>query len=91
MDYDFQSKKSFFVGLNLRKVKGDCENISNENNQKMQHIIENSSENTFESEKPFHSQETISEVKVDTDFYTNETPRNIIHVASKEYPTSFPG
>ena len=29
-DDDFQSKKAFSVDVNLRKVKEDCENISNE-------------------------------------------------------------
>ena len=28
---------------------------------------------------------------MDTDFYTNETPRNIVHAASKEYPTTIVG
>ena len=57
----------------------------------MQILIETSSENTFESENTVDSQETISEDKMDTDFYTNETPRNIVHAASKEYPTTFLG
>ena len=28
---------------------------------------------------------------MDTDFYTNETPKNIVHATSKEYPTTFLG
>ena len=29
--------------------------------------------------------------QMDTDFYLNETPRNIGHAASKKYPTTFLG
>ena len=52
----------------------------------MQNIIEISSENTTESEKNFNSQETILEDKMNTFFYSNETPRIVEHAASKKYP-----
>ena len=37
---DFQFEKVFSVDVNLLKEKEDCENIANQNNKKMQNIIE---------------------------------------------------
>ena len=50
----------------------------------MQNAIEISSGNTFESEKTVNSQETISEDKMDTDFYANETSRNFEQTVSEK-------
>ena len=73
---DFQSEKVFVGDINPLKEKEDCEDISNENKQKMQNVIEISSENTFEAEKTVDSQETISKDKRDTKFNANEEPES---------------
>ena len=56
----------------MKQKKEDCEDISNENKQKLQNVIEISSESTIETGKYVDFQETISEDKIGTGFYTDK-------------------